>query len=120
MKLAILVCGLCGLASAFLGDPSVWHAREAMGASVAAYVLGFGVAAVVGGWRLARPPMKAHHAITALAGTLCALVFYRGAFGELLRLAPLRDHTAASLLFAVGFYGGIASAIAAIVSPPTS
>ncbi len=120
MKLGILVCGLCGLASAFLGDPSVWHARAAMGPSVAVYVMGFALAAAIGAWRLAKPPMKPHHAVVALTGTLCALMYYRGAFGELAKLGPLREHSIASLLFAVGFYGGIVSALVVAFKKPTS
>jgi hypothetical protein len=72
----------------------------------------------MGAWRLAKPPLKPHHAVIALAGTLCAMMYYRGAFGELVKLGPLREHTVASLLFAVGFYGGVVSALAVALKKP--
>ncbi|MCX5742254.1 MAG: hypothetical protein NT062_07140 [Proteobacteria bacterium] len=115
MKLGILVCGLCGLASAFLGD-SVWAAREAMGGSVWAYVLGFTLASGVAVWRLGKPMLR-WHAIVALIGTTLSLMVHRGALDELVRLAPITHPSAASLLYALGLYGGLIFGIGAVVKP---
>ena len=119
MKLWILVCGLCGLASAFLGgDSSVWIARGAMMPSVILYIGGFALAAGVALWRLKRPPMQRHHAIVCLIGTACTMFWMRGAFHDLFTLAPLLHvHTLASILFSIGFYGGALTGIYAVAKP---
>jgi hypothetical protein len=117
MKLGILVCALCGLASAFVGgDQSVWAARGAMGPSVAMYIAGFAIAALAGAWMTKRSQER-HHAVIALVGTACALFWYRDSFGDLAALRPLRDHALGGVLFSIGFYGGIVCAIAAVAKP---
>lgn len=118
MKLGILVCGLCGLASAFVGgDHGVWAAREAMLPSVLAYVAGFALLAAVGAWGVKRPPMQRHHAVLGLIGLALVLFWWRDAYRELLTLAPLRDLSLAGLLFSVGFYGGAACTVGVYAKP---
>ena len=118
MKLGILVCGIAGLASAFVGADGAWSMRGAMPAAVYAYVFGFALAAGIAAWKLARPPLLRHHAIVALIGTALSLMVYRGSLGDLLRLAPIvKDHSASSILYAIGLYGGIIFGIGAIAKP---
>lgn len=117
MKLGILVCAACGLASAFAGgDASVWAARGAMGPSVWLYVIGFAGALAIGAWTLRRAQER-HHAIFALCGTALSLYWFRGELGSLVALGPLRAHTLPSMLYAVGLYGGAICALAAIAKP---
>lgn len=116
VKLVVVLCGLAGLASCFVGEHDPWSLRGVPGLRAAVYMMlgGFGAAAAMGMLALAKPPTRSWQPAVALAGSVACILFFRkiGLLGELATLAPFwKNVELSTVLFGVGFYGGIASAI---------
>jgi hypothetical protein len=116
IKIIVLACGVAGLLSCFLGKPSLFQMREAPGfmVPVLLVVLGFAATAAMGAMAVAKPPAQRWQAIVALVGSIASLVLWQkiGMIGEIFKLTPLlKDHSLSSILFSVGFYGGLISSI---------
>ena len=119
VKLALLVCGVAGLASCFIGDLSLWKMHEAPGfmAPVLLAVIGFAAAAAMAGMSLNKS-MEKWQAIVALVGSIASLWIWQKAevIGEIFKLKPLYDHPSlGSILFSLGFYGGAVTSIILLV-----
>ena len=117
LKLAMIVCGVAGLASCFIGDEALWKAHEAAMVPVLVTIIGFAAAAAMGVMSLNKP-MEKWQPIVALVGSIASLWFYQkvGAVGEIFKLTPLiKVHTLNSILWSVGFYGGAIVAIIVLV-----
>src|SRR5690242_14762519 len=105
VKLALLVCGVAGLASCFIGDLSLWKMHELPGfmAPVLVAVIGFAAAAAMAGMSLNKP-MQKWQPIVALIGSVASLwIWQKGEMvAEILKLRPLWDHPSlGSILFSL-------------------
>lgn len=121
IKIGILLCGIIGLVSCFVGEAAIWKIHEAPGfmLPVLLTIVGFAAAAAMGGMSLNKP-MQKWQAIVALVGSVASLVLWQkvGAVGEIFKLTPLiKDHSAQSIMFSIGFYGGAVLGIIALVKP---
>jgi hypothetical protein len=120
VKLAIVVCGLAGLASCFIGELAPFKLRDVPGLRIAVYMMlvGFAAAAAMGVAALVKPPTKSWQPALALAGNVACILFFRkiGALGDLAKATPFYENpNLASVLFGIGFYGGILSSIVWLV-----
>ena len=119
IKLAMVICGVAGLLSCFIGDTAFWKLHEMPGfmAPVVVTILGFAAAAAMGAMSLNKP-MEKWQPIVALVGSVASLWAWSkmDAIGEILKLKPLYDHVnLMGILFSIGFYGGAIVAIVALV-----
>lgn len=116
IKLIVLVCGVCGLLSCFIGKLSIFAMREAPGfmGPVLFMIAGFAATAAMGVMAIAKPPAQRWQAVVALVGSIASIWFWNkvGALGAILKLELLLEKpTLAVILFTVGFYGGLVSSI---------
>jgi hypothetical protein len=116
IKIVVLVCGVAGLISCFLGRPTFFDMRQAPGFMVPVLLtlIGFAVTAAMGALAIAKPPAQRWQAIVAMVGSIASLVMWQkvGAVGEIFKLTPLiKDHSAQSILFSLGFYGGFITSL---------